>query len=57
VGTKNRRKAMTDETRKDQEKKEELTEKDLDQASGGGPHMPAADRPEEVHRYQGNARK
>ena len=27
---------MTDETRKDQEKKDELTEKDLDKASGGG---------------------
>ena len=26
---------MTDDTRKDQEKKDELTEKDLDQASGG----------------------
>ena len=31
---------MTDETRKDQEKKDELTEKDLDKASGGGPHVP-----------------
>ena len=27
---------MTDETRKEQEKKDELTEKDLDKASGGG---------------------
>ena len=26
---------MTDENRKDQDKQEELTEKDLDQASGG----------------------
>lgn len=38
---------MTDETRKDQEKKDELTEKDLDQASGGASHKPeSAHRPE-----------
>jgi hypothetical protein len=30
---------MTDETRKEQEKKDELTEKDLDKASGGAPHQ------------------
>jgi hypothetical protein len=36
AGNKNRREAMTDETRKEQEKKDELTEKDLDKASGGG---------------------
>jgi hypothetical protein len=50
AGNKNRREAMTDETRKDQEKKEELTEKDLDQASGGATHQ--------AHeKYQGTSRE
>jgi hypothetical protein len=53
--------AMTDENRKDQEKKDELTEKDLDQASGGhntsdgghldsGGHMPAGGHPRDGKR-------
>jgi hypothetical protein len=37
---------MSDETRKDQEKKEELTEKDLEKASGG--HVPSADKPDHI---------
>ena len=36
---------MSDEKPKDQEKQEELTEKDLDQASGGA-HRPAANHSE-----------
>jgi hypothetical protein len=42
---------MTDENRKDQEKKDELTEKDLDQASGG--HTSSADgvRSEGTYKY------
>ena len=48
---------MTDETRKDQEKKDELTEKDLDKASGGAPRPEAAaDKAEDVRRYQEHKR-
>jgi len=46
---------MTEDNRKEQqEKKEELTEKDLDKASGGGPNRgaPAADKEEEFHRQR-----
>jgi len=44
---------MSEDNRKEQEKKEELTEKDLDKASGGG-HTPApADHhEEEFHRQR-----
>jgi len=40
---------MTDENRKDQDKQEELTEKDLDKASGGTPHNAAGIRPSSTH--------
>jgi hypothetical protein len=35
---------MTDDTRKDQEKQNELTEKDLDKASGGADIKPEFNR-------------
>jgi len=48
---------MTDETRKDQEKKDELTEKDLDKASGGG-HTESADgRASAEHRQESDKRQ
>lgn len=44
AGMAKRGEKMTDENRKDQDKQEELTEKDLDQASGGAHHGAPAER-------------
>jgi len=43
---------MSEDNRKEQEKKEELTEKDLEKASGGGPK-----EPESRERYEERKRR
>ena len=48
---------MTDENRKDQDKQEELTEKDLDKASGGAPNRAAGFHDAGIHENKGKHEK
>jgi hypothetical protein len=49
---------MSEDNRKEQEKKDELTEKDLDKASGGAPKITeGVDREANVKRYEGDRKR